>query len=165
MSKLRIGLDCDDTISAFMQPYLDKFGTPKNDFEITRNVYKLRTDKDFWMNVPVIHYPDFTPTLFCSKRIHPKSWSKKYLSDKLGFSESIPFYQLYGQHLSKSRWVKGKVDVFIDDSISNFKELNSAGVPCLLIDSEWNRHFETPLRIYSLSYEEIEYKFNSHFND
>ena len=47
------------------------------------------------------------------------------------------------------------VTPLIDDSIDNFIELNESGVPCLLIDSEWNRNFETPLRIFTLQYEEM----------
>ena len=35
---LRIGLDIDDTIGSWRPEYLERFGQPKSDFEITRNV-------------------------------------------------------------------------------------------------------------------------------
>lgn len=52
--------------------------------------------------------------------------------------------------------IKGKVDVFIDDSISNFIDLNLQGIPCLLIDSQRNKEWGPVARIYSLDREEIE---------
>ena len=58
--------------------------------------------------------------------------------------------------MSKAPVLKGRVDVFIDDSIKNFEDLNSQGIPCLLIDSPQNRHYKTEYRIYSLDEKEIE---------
>lgn len=162
--KLKVGFDVDDTISAFMEPYINRFGQPKSDLEITKNVFNvLRHDYNFWMNVPVINKPDFIPELICSKRCHPKEWSKKYLADKVGIPNTVPFYQLFCQFMPKSKVLKGKVDVYVDDSVSNFIEINSKGIPCLLIDSSWNQDFDTPLRIFSLKYKEIEYVYNKNF--
>ena len=161
--RLRIGLDCDEVISKFMEPYINKFGPPKNDEAITYDCFhKLRFDKAFWMNVPLLNVPDFKPALFCSKRVHNKRWSKKYIALHLGFTD-VPFYQLYYQHASKARMIKGRVDVFVDDSPSNVMDLNKRGIPCLLMDSPYNRHFMTPLRIYSLRYSEIEYTYTQIF--
>ena len=51
---LKISLDLDDTVNLWMQPYLDKFGVPKTNQEITKNVrYKLLKDKNFWLNLPI----------------------------------------------------------------------------------------------------------------
>ena len=156
---LRIGLDLDQTIDDFWGPYLQKFGTPKSDEEITRNVMrKLSKDREFWLNLPVIRRPDFCPELYCTARVNNKRWTKKYLENK-GFPKA-PVYQVPGYGAKKSPKIKGRVDVFIDDSIHNFIEMNKNGVPCLLIDSENNRHFETSLRIYSLCYSEIEKVYN-----
>ena len=52
--------------------------------------------------------------------------------------------------------------IFIDDSISNFIECNNNGVFTLLKDTEHNRGFETHLRIYSLTLNEIMDKFNKY---
>lgn len=161
MNKLKIGLDLDDTIFAFMQTYINKFGSPKSSKEIAKNVYRLRKNKDFWENLPAINIPNFKPELICTKRINSKSFTKKALA-KINIINT-PIYQLYYYHSKKSSRIKGKCDVFIDDSIDNFIELNESGVPCLLIDSEWNRHFNTPLRIFTLQYEEIEIKYKQYF--
>ncbi len=164
MNKLKIGLDIDDTLLDFWGAYLKRFGKPKSDAEITYNVYqKLRTDKDFWVNLELINRPDFKPDLFCTKRVNPKSWTKEsliknrlYPDSRNGEIENIPIYQLYYQLGQKSKLIKGRVDVFVDDSLKNFIEMNLNGVPCLLMDNEGNHSWGPIGRIYSLDYEEIE---------
>lgn len=160
--RLKIGLDLDDTIFAFMDPYIKKFGYPKSDYEITKNVArKLINDKNFWLNQPLIRRPDFEVTLYCTKRIHKKSWTKKQL--ELNNLPKAPVYQIYSQSRNKADLIKGRVDLFIDDSISNMIAMNKAGLPCLLIDSIENHHYDTPYRIYSLNYNEIERVYNQNF--
>ena len=152
--RLRIGLDIDDTICSFFGPYLERFGKPKEDCEITRNVHRiLIRDRDFWLGLPVINRPNFDPTLYCTKRVHPKAWSKEFL--RINNLPIAPIYQVYNQAASKAPRVKGRVDVFVDDSISNFIDLNLRGVPCLLIDGEHNQDWGPVARIYSLDVEEI----------
>ena len=64
---LRIGLDIDDCLADFMGSYLERFGEPKRDYEITKNVQQvLIKDKQFWENLPVINTLDFVPELYCS---------------------------------------------------------------------------------------------------
>jgi hypothetical protein len=57
---------------------------------------------------------------------------------------------------NKADFVKGRVDVFVDDSVSNFIKMNLAGVPCLLYDKEYNQDWGPIGRVYSLDKEEIE---------
>ena len=150
---IRIGLDMDEVLDDFMGAYIKRYGiTPSN--VITKNVRKLSKDKDFWMNLTKLRNIDFIPELYCSKRIIPKSWSKEWLKNN-GFPIR-PFYQLYCQHDNKAGLIKGRVDVFVDDSISNFEGLNKKGVPCLLMDCPYNQGYETPLRLFSLTRGEIE---------
>lgn len=156
---LKIGLDMDEVLDDFIHPYLNRFGEPKTSHEITKNVTKiLSKDKEFWLNLPVLHRINFIPTLYCSKRVNPKSWSKQWLSDN-NFPNS-PFYQMYCQNGNKANMIKGRVDVFIDDSVNNFKKINGSGVPCLLLDNETNRKAGPFCRIYSLDREEIEFTYN-----
>ncbi len=167
---LKIGLDLDDTVCDFLGPYLEKFGTPKQDWEITKNVRILIKDKDFWMGLPVIHRPDFEPTLYCTKRIHSKLWSKQFLKEnKLPIA---PIYQVVCQTSSKAPKIKGRIDVFVDDSISNFIDLNLNGVPCLLMDGKHNQKWGPVGRIFSLDKNEIEESYDlfrstmfGHFKD
>ena len=119
MNKLRIGLDIDDTLLDFWNEYLKQFGNPKEDRVITRNVYKLRRNKSFWENLPKLRDIDFEPELYCTKRINPKSYTRKSLINH-GFPVR-PIYQMYYQKGNKADLIKGRVDVFVDDSISNYE--------------------------------------------
>lgn len=153
--RFRIGLDLDDTICGFYGPYFKRFGIPEKDNEITRNVTRiLINDKDFWLGLPVINRPNFVPTLYCTKRVHPKAWSRKFL--ELNGLPIAPIYQVCCQTASKAPRIKGRVDVFVDDSISNFIDLNMNGIPCLLIDGSHNKSWGPVGRIFSLDRAEIE---------
>ena len=159
MKKLRIGLDLDDTLNQFFNPYLQRFREPKNQTEITRNVQRvLSKDREFWLNLPVANTIDFIPELYCSKRVNPKSWSKQWLEDN-GFPNR-PFYQMVYQQGNKANMIKGRVDVFIDDSYSNFTAMNKAGLPCLLINNTFNSDCDPLLKVFSLDYDEIEEVYN-----
>ena len=158
--KLRIGLDIDDTLVDFFGEYLKRFGNPKSDPQITKNVNKLKYDKKFWENLPKLRHIDFIPELYCTKRINPKSYTRNSLISN-GFPIR-PIYQMYYQHGNKATMIKGRVDVFIDDSISNFVKMNNSGVFCLLITAPNNEYFATDLRINDLNYETILEKYNQY---
>ena len=153
-NRLRISCDLDDTINYWMFPYIQKFGTPKNDFEITKNVRaKLMKDKEFWMTLPIKNRPNFIPVQYTTARIIPKQWIKQFIKEN-GLP-NVPVYQVRGVSLSKAKMLRGRVDLHIDDSIKVFKDLNSKGIPCLLIDSPYNREWGPIGRVYSLDIDEI----------
>lgn len=160
MNRLRVGFDLDDTIFGFSQGYLKRFKKfPKYDWAITRNVtHILIHERDFWVNLPVIRRPDFEPKLYCSSRVSNKRWSKKAI--QINDLPNSPLYQIPGYHIPKSKYIKGRVDVFIEDSPHQWKALNQAGIPCLLIDSPNNKEFGPVLKIYTLDYDEIEEVYN-----
>lgn len=153
--KLRIGLDIDNTLADFDSAYLTRFKKwPNYDWAITRNVEHILTkEREFWLQLPVIHRPDFIPRLYCSARVNKKCWTKKYLKDN-NFPNA-PLYQVPGYKLSKAKVLKGRIDVFIEDSVKNFIDLNSRGIPCLLIDSPNNQEWGPIGRIYDLKYNHI----------
>lgn len=156
---LRIGLDIDEVLCDFFNSYIKRFGTPKTDYEITKNVHrKLSTDRNFWLTLPKLRDIDFVPELYCTKRVNPKSWTKNWLHNN-GFADR-PIYQMFYQKGNKANMVKGRCDVFIDDSVSNFIKMNKSGVPCLLMDTPFNQDAGPILRIYSLDIQEIKYAYN-----
>ena len=163
MQSIRIGLDIDDTLLDFVGEYLKLYKSFNNDRIITKNVNKLRHNKLFWENLPKLRDIDFDPVLYCTKRINPKTYTRNSLM-KNGFPIR-PIYQMYHQQGNKATMIKGRVDVFIDDSISNFKSMNNSGVFCLLITSEFNKNFKTHLRIDDLKYETILKKYNEYKNN
>ena len=153
-------MDLDGCLCDFYGPYLNRFGNPKSDTDITRNVQTvLSKDKDFWLNLPVINQLNFVPRQYTTARIIPKRWIKEYLDKEL--FPKAPVYQILGYGLSKYSKIKmGGCHLHIDDSLSVFKDLNKKGIPCLLLDSPENRNWEEPVgRIYSLDRDEIEYAY------
>lgn len=152
--KLNISIDLDGVLADFYSPYLERFGNPKNDFEITRNTARiLKYDRDFWLNLPVINELKWIPKQYTTARIIKKQWIKDYL--KINMFPKAPIYQVFGYSLSKFPRIKG-CHLHIDDSFSVFKDLNSKGLPCLLLDNENNREWGPYGRIYSLDLDEIE---------
>ena len=160
----KIGLDIDDTLAGFFDAYKQRFDTDRyperlKEPNVTKNVARvLKFDREFWLNLPVKHTCNFIPTLYCTSRVCNKDWSKRWLA-KHGFPSS-PLYQIFGHKVSKAPRIKGRVDLFIDDSTRNFIDLNLSGIPCLLIDSEYNQWWKNGGRIHSLDIEEISEVFN-----
>ena len=152
---LEIGLDLDDTVFSFSEGYLKRFKKwPNYDWAITRNVTNiLINERDFWVNLPLLRRPNFIPKLYCSSRVNKKAWTKKAI--EINDLPNSPLYQVPGYRIPKSKYIKGRVDVFIEDSPHQWLALNKAGIPCLLIDNERNREYGPILRIYSLDKDEI----------
>lgn len=160
---LKIALDIDDVLAGFLDSYFKKYRQPKDNFEITRNVRKLRKDKEFWENLPVINRLDFEPHIYCTKRINSKVYTKNWLR-KNGFPNK-PIYQMYYQQGNKADMIKGRCDVLIDDSYFNVKKAIQSGLPALLLDRPHNSHIDTPYRLYNLNYKEIKQKYEDLFRD
>lgn len=155
INKLRVGSDIDQVIADWATPFFERF-TPKSDSDITRICnQKLAKDRNFWLNLPVINrFVGFEPELYCTKRSCLKTYTKDWL-DNNDFPHK-PVYQVLYQADNKARYIKGRVDVFIDDSPVNFIQMNKSGVPCLLVDTPYNQYLGPILRINTLQYDEIE---------
>lgn len=153
MHKLEIGCDLDDTIFNFSKGYLNRFKKwPNHDWAITRNVTNiLIKERDFWVNMPLLRRPNFEPKLYCSSRVNKKAWTKKAI--EINNLPNSPLFQVPGYRIPKSKYIKGRVDVFIEDSPHQWEALNLAGIPCLLIGDKSGNPI---LRINTLNYDEIE---------
>ena len=154
----RIGLDIDEVLAGFMKAYYKYFDVARHperleNHAITRNVQQvLSKDRDFWLNLEVINRIDFVPELYCTKRVCNKEWTRRWLIMN-GFPDR-PIYQLFNQSGNKGKVLKGRVDIFIDDSFSNVKNCRAAGIQSLLLHNEFNA--DIPLfKLYSLDYESI----------
>ena len=155
-SKLKIACDIDQVLADFESAYNKYYNTDmskENDYHITKNVYKLRHNKEFWTNLEVIDRPNFIPYIYATKRINLKSYTREWLL-KNGFPDR-PIYQTIYQYGNKADIIKGRCDVLIDDSVSNVYKCIKSGVPALLLDRPHNRHAGPEFRIYNLDIDEI----------
>ena len=155
-SKLRIACDIDQVLADFESAYNKYYNTDmskENDYHITKNVYKLRHNKEFWTNLEVIDRPNFVPCIYATKRVNLKSYTREWLL-KNGFPDR-PIYQTIYQYGNKADIIKGRCDVLIDDSVSNVYKCIKSGVPALLIDRPHNQSIGPEFRIYNLDIDEI----------
>lgn len=156
---MRIALDIDDVLACFMEAYKVKFNTKRypnrlRSAVITKNVNKLRLDRMFWTTLEVKNRLNFTPVLYCTKRINPKSYTKRWL--EINHFPKCPVYQMFDQMGNKAVMIKGRCDVLIDDSIYNVQQSIAYGLPALLYTTPENKDYDFPYRINSLDIEEIE---------
>ncbi|MGM9531917.1 hypothetical protein [Intestinibacter sp.] len=155
-SKLRIACDIDQVLADFESAYNKYYNTnisKENDYHITKNVFKLRHNKEFWTNLEVIDRPNFIPYIYATKRVNLKSYTREWLL-KNRFPDR-PIYQTIYQYGNKADIIKGHCDVLIDDSISNVYKCIKSGVPALLIDRPHNQSVGPEFRIYNLDIDEI----------
>lgn len=155
--KIRIFSDIDDTLLSFFNAYKYKFRNTKDylkDKVITRNVQQvLRYDKEFWINLERLRTTDIELDGYCTKRVNNKDWTRQSLI-KNKFPNR-PIYQQICYCKSKAPLIVGRCDLMIEDSLANFIDLNLKGIPCLLIDSPYNKSWGPIGRIYTLNEYEV----------
>jgi FMN phosphatase YigB (HAD superfamily) len=152
---IRIALDLDDTIFDFLGAYQEVFPGERNmiSSNITKNVFKLKKDKRFWENLPLLEMPNFEPCIYATKRINSKVYTRNCLS-RHGLPIK-PIYQMVYQYGNKVNIIKGHCDVLIDDSAFNCYQALQVGFPAILITRPHNIDSDYPYRINKLDLDEI----------
>lgn len=152
---IRIALDLDDTIFDFLGAYQEVFPGERNmiSSNITKNVFKLKKDKRFWENLPLLEMPNFEPCIYATKRINSKVYTRNCLS-RHGLPIK-PIYQMVYQYGNKVNIIKGHCDVLIDDSSFNCYQALQVGFPAILITRPHNINSDYPYRINKLDLDEI----------
>lgn len=152
---IRIALDLDDTIFDFLGAYQEVFPGERNmiSSNITKNVFKLKKDKRFWENLPLLEMPNFEPCIYATKRINSKVYTRNCLS-RHGLPIK-PIYQMVYQYGNKVNIIKGHCDVLIDDSVFNCYQALQVGFPAILITRPHNINSDYPYRINKLDLDEI----------
>lgn len=151
--ELYIGIDIDETISDFVGPFENIFGKGSiHDVDVKNKIWALRRNKEFWLDLPLLETPEFTPFCYYHKRPCPDYWTKQWITDN-----HLPLRYLYEYtRPNLVRQIGPHVDFLIDDSISNFEyQNNELGIKTLLISNNENANYNTPLRIYNLTKAEI----------
>lgn len=157
---LRIACDLDDTIFVWFREYMKLFPGEKNlqNDIITKNVRKLRHNKKFWENLPLLERPNFEPCIYATKRINSKEYTRNCLR-KHGLPVK-PIYQIYTQTGNKASIIKGRCDVLVDDSVYNCYQALEVGFPAILITRPHNVNSNYPYRIHRLDINEITEVYN-----
>ena len=152
---IRIALDLDDTIFDFLGAYQEIFPGERNmiSSNITKNVFKLKKDKRFWENLPLLEMPNFEPCIYATKRINSKVYTRNCLS-RHGLPIK-PIYQMVYQYGNKVNIIKGHCDVLVDDSAFNCYQALQVGFPAILITRPHNINSDYPYRINKLDLDEI----------
>lgn len=152
---IRIALDLDDTIFDFLGAYQEVFPGERNmiSSNITKNVFKLKKDKRFWENLPLLEMPNFEPCIYATKRINSKVYTRNCLS-RHGLPIK-PIYQMVYQYGNKVSIIKGHCDVLVDDSAFNCYQALQVGFPAILITRPHNINSDYPYRINKLDLDEI----------
>lgn len=153
--QLRIGLDIDEVIADFIGHYDKRFNITSNpgywnySYKMSDNLNELISDKEFWLSIPKLRDVPFEPALYCTSRSIPIEWTLEWL-EKNGFPckpvISIPFGESKLKHLQEAN-----IQMFVDDKVDTFKELNDNGIFTYLMDCAMNKYYDAGYkRIYDL---------------
>ncbi len=149
----RIGLDidgpCADFNGAFVHwlqdhgmniatDYAAKFW---DDHIFRANFPSVAGRDDFWSSIPPTRPGEllkFEPVVYITSRPCSVELTTKWLNDN-GFP-SAPVVNVYGtdDHHKIAACRAHNVELFIDDKISTYRNLNAMGIPCLLFDRPHN---------------------------
>lgn len=154
----KILVDIDGVLAAFGEHFINYLDfddksqpTEWSDKRFVDNIHKVDNDVEFWLTIPKLIEPSdikFKISGYCTARNISKKVTELWLRNN-GFPDK-PVYSV-GLGKSKVEVLKEVgCDIFIDDSESNFNELNNNGVLCYLMTRSHNLNVNTPLRVNSL---------------
>lgn len=156
---MNIYLDIDDVVADWVPTFCKKYNceiptTWRNEHITLERLTTLKKDKDFWLTLPIRHFPDFKPKGFLSARSIPKAWTYEFMKlNKIPGRSNINQVPWNVSKIDKLK--KFGCDIFIDDKAETFEECHDAGIFCLLMDAPHNQHINTEYRIYGLRIAEI----------
>lgn len=153
VNKPIVCVDLDDTVFDFIGAYEKATGSKlanywKSDYNMRDNLEKL--DKDFWVNMPVIHTPTFEVDYYVTSRSIPIQWTQEAIE-----KNDLPRAEIYTLpwNTSKIETLKSLgCTIMIDDKYETFKECKANGIFCYLMDAPHNKHYNVGHhRIYDLN--------------
>jgi 5'(3')-deoxyribonucleotidase len=148
----KIGLDVDEVLADFVGPWSEKHNHEiptwwNFDREMAKKLEDLKDDREFWLSLPVKTPPaeiPFEPHCYITSRVIPKEITEEWLH-KNGF----PAAPVYSLGVGKSKVDAAKeadIDIFVDDSMANFVQLNKAGICTYLFDARHNQRYDVGYR-------------------
>lgn len=153
----RIGLDIDEVLADWTKAWADRFGdTPERpnswhfDPNIRARLDLVANDSDFWLNIPRRIEPSeipFEPHVYITARPCPSEVTAQWL-----IQNGFPVAPVITAESKVQAAIDSGVEIFIDDNVRHFCELNSNGICTFLYDAPHNRRYDVGFkRIYSLS--------------
>lgn len=147
-TKLKIGLDIDGVLADFVGHLMKVSGNeghiPRhwNDPLVRKEFDKYKGDTEFWLGIPPLlpgtDVP-FEPHAYITARSIDKEITQEWLNKNM-----FPLAPLYSIGYGESKVEVAKksgIEVMVDDSISNFTELNSNEIFCYLYDAPYNQRY------------------------
>lgn len=150
-----VSLDIDDVCLDFLGAFENRFGYKLNpywsgSYQISDQLKELQKDKDFWINLPVLHKPTFEPDLYITSRSIPIEWTMESLQ-KNGFP-CAPVYSIPWNESKVNLLKEHNVQIHVDDKIKNYQEATDAGIFCYLMNAPHNQYLQVGCRrIYDLN--------------
>jgi hypothetical protein len=146
-----IGLDIDDVLANFTDAWIKKFNLKhpkawKCDRKMMDRFAQMESKgelHDFYLNLEPLMKPEdlpFEPKAYITSRSIPAEITEQWL-DMNGY----PTARVISVGLFQSKVQAAKeagVEVFVDDSFDNFKELNKNGITCFLFDAIHNGRYD-----------------------
>lgn len=147
----KIGLDIDEVICNWIEPWINKWGikdTPTSwyfDRKIRERFAEMEKDgtlNDFYSDLPPLMSGKdlpFEPHCYITSRPVPTEVTERWL-DAHGFpARPVITVGIGGSKVEAAK--ESGIDIFVDDSFSNFKALNEAGICCYLFDAPHNQRY------------------------
>lgn len=144
----RIALDLDGVCLDFSRHFIEYLKLPNHpidsydDPRFDDHFHLIDEDHEFWGTVPRIFDPSllrFKPIAYVTAR-NISTQTTEYSLWRSGFPEA-PVVSV-GRGGSKVAALKDKADIYLDDHVDNFLELNSAGINTYLITARHNLYFD-----------------------
>jgi uncharacterized HAD superfamily protein len=153
LNQKRVGLDIDGVLADFVGHLMKVSGNEGhipnhwNDPIIKSEYENIKDDKEFWSTIPtLVDSKDipFEPAAYITSRAIDVKVTQAWL-DKNMFP-TAPLYSI-GHGMSKVETAqKAKIDLYVDDSYSNFVELNKAGILTYLYTTPYNVRYNVGAR-------------------
>ena len=137
----RISLDVDDCCADFLGYFQQYFNTTlnpywKGSYKMEEMLNKIKDDKNFWLNIPVLHRPPVEVDLYVSSRGIPVEWTMEWLQNN-GFP-CAPVIHV--------PWNESKIDVHCDDKVQNYRDCIREGIFCYLVTAPHNTYLDVGSR-------------------
>lgn len=141
----KIVLDIDGVVFDFDKAYEKRFGVKLNPFwngnyQISDHLKELESEKEFWLNLPILNIPKFEVFAYVTSRGIPTEWTMESLQmNGLPCAPvvTVPWNQSKVESLKKL----GDDIIFVDDKFDNFKECTNAGIFTYLMTAKHNEYY------------------------